>query len=118
MGCTVARETYYIFTYNQPITEIWNSGTTPSVPIMSLIRKTYLIAARLEFSISLKQVLGIYNPIADALFHFQMQKFYHFAPHANVNETILPPAVWNLLLSTMHTIIHTINSGYFDQPQL
>ena len=85
------------FTDNQPITQIWNSGTTPSAPIMSLIRKMYLIAARLEFSISLKHVLGIYNPIADALSRFQMQKFYHFAPHADVNQTLLPPAVWKLL---------------------
>ena len=84
-------------TDNLPITEIWQSGSTPSTPIMSLVRNLFLIAAKLEFSVSLKHISGVNNPIADSLSRFQMQKFRQLAPYADQHHTVLPTAVWNLI---------------------
>ena len=55
-------------TDNLPIMELWRSGSTPSAPIMALVRNLCLIAARLEFSVSLKHISGANNPIAVRLF--------------------------------------------------
>ena len=83
-------------TDNKPITEIWHSGTTSSIHLMSLVRKLFLIAARLEFSVSFKHIYGVNNPVADALSRFQMSKFHHLVPDADQQPTRLPPAIWDM----------------------
>ena len=83
-------------TDNLPITEVWHKGSSPSEPLMSLTRKLYLIAAKLQFSVSLKHIMGIHNTIADSLSHFQIHRFHTEAPEADRQPTPLPPAVWDL----------------------
>ena len=90
------------FTDNLPITQIWHSGTSRSSDIMVLVRKLFLSAAQFGFSVSLKHILGIHNPIADALSRFQVLKFKQLAPDAEVISTQLPLAVAELLLIIPH----------------
>ena len=85
-----------IVTDNKPITQIWDAGSTPTPTLMSLTRKLYLFAAFHHFSISLKHVLGHYNPVADALSRFQMSRFRRLVPDAEPDPTKLPPDVWSL----------------------
>ena len=83
-------------TDNLPITQIWHSGSSSSPPLMSLIRKLFFIAAKLQFSVSLKHILGSFNPIADSISRFQMVRFHSEAPHADILSTPIPPAIWDL----------------------
>ena len=77
-------------TDNKPITKIWDKGTSPSIPIMSLIRPLYLYAACTGFSISFNHIFGIYNTAADALSRFQMDRFQAAIPHADAQPTKIP----------------------------
>ena len=83
-------------TDNEPITQIWKSGSSPNPPLMFLIRKLFFFAASHQFSISFKHILGHHNPIADALSRFQVARFRKLAPHAEVHPTPIPPIVWTL----------------------
>ena len=83
------------FTDNKPITEIWDSGTTPSDNLMHLIRALYFIAVQEQFSISFKHIPGIINTVADALSRFQVHQFRHHAPSANITPTPLPTSIWD-----------------------
>ena len=83
-------------TDNKPITQIWDSGTTPTPTIMQLVRKLYLYAAISHFSISFKHIFTYENAVADALSRFQMVRFRKLAPHADHTPTQIPPDVWIL----------------------
>ena len=83
-----------IVTDNKPITQIWDSGNTPSPKLMTLVRKLFLFAATHEFSISFKHILGQYNPVADALSRFQDDRFKSLVPDADPYPTPIPPEVW------------------------
>ena len=82
---------------NLPITQVWQAGTTNCKVLMQLVRKLYLIAAQAGFSISLKHILGVHNPIADALSRFQVTKFRQLAPHTEATATKIPATVTNLI---------------------
>ena len=83
-------------TDNKPITQVWNSGSSSSIPLMSLIRPLYLFAAVTGFSVSFKHIFGAYNPIADALSRFQMTKFRSIMPEAAHFPTQLPKELADL----------------------
>ena len=83
-------------TDNQPITQIWQSGSTPSTNIMNLVRKLYLHAAVSHFSVSFKFIFTYHNAVADALSRFQMDRFRRLAPHAYKTPTTIPTDVWQL----------------------
>ena len=84
-------------TDNLPITQIWHIGTSRSSDIMVLVRKLYLLAAEFGFSASLKHILGVFNPVADALSRLQVLKFKQLVPDAEEVATTLPLAVAELL---------------------
>ena len=84
-------------TDNLPITQIWQVGTTPSRNLMVLVRKLYLLAAQFGFSVSLKHILGIHNPIADSLSRFQEPRFRDLAPEADILATTVPTTAWAFL---------------------
>ena len=86
-------------TDNKPITQVWNTGSSSSIPLMSLIRPLYLFAAKVGFAISFKHIFGKSNPIADALSRFQMEKFYGLMPEADPSPTAVPNDAMNLLRS-------------------
>ena len=87
-------------TDNKPITQIWNTGTSPCPDIMSLIRPLYSHAARHGYTVSFKHIFGSSNPIADALSRFQMNKFFSLMPHANPAPNSLPSTLVNLRART------------------
>ena len=101
-------------TDNKPITEIWHSGTTSSIHLMSLVRKLFLIAARPEFSVSFKHIYGVNNPVADALSRFQMSKFHHLVPDADqhnqqhVNNYNHDPSINELTNTMQHIMTSTL----------
>ena len=70
---------------------------------MVLVRKLYLFAARFGFAVSLKHILGIHNPIADAISRFQVSKFKQHAPEAHITPTQIPEAAINVLLNIQNT---------------
>ena len=83
-------------TDNLPITQIWDKGTTKCKDLMCLVRTLYLVAARLEFTVTMKHIPGSSNVIADSLSRFQMAKFREAAPRADPSPTTIPAAVWSL----------------------
>ena len=85
-----------IVTDNKPITQIWQSTSTPTPALMALVRKLFMFAAFHHFSIAFKHVYGTYNPIADALSRFQMRRFHHLMPDAEPRPTAVPAAAWDL----------------------
>ena len=80
-------------TDNEPITKIWDKGTSPTIPIMSLIRPLYLFAARHGFSVSFKHIYGIFNIAADALSRFQMNRFRAAMPNADLIPHQVPATI-------------------------
>ena len=82
-----------ICTDNKPITDVWQAGTSKSKPIMSLIRSTFLIAAKNQFSLSLKYIPGKTNTAADLISRFQVNKFLTLMPDADSRPTDLPISV-------------------------
>ena len=85
-----------VVTDNKPITQIWDSGSTPAPKLMSLVRRLFLFAANNNFSMSFKHILGHYNEVADALSRFQVDRFKSLAPLADPHPTAIPPDVWVL----------------------
>ena len=86
-----------ICTDNKPITDVWQAGTSKSKPIMSLIRSTFLIAAKNQFSLSLKYIPGKTNTAADLISRFQVNKFLKLMPEADIRPTDLPISVVQLM---------------------
>ena len=81
-------------TDNLPITQVWHVGTTKSIELMSLVRRLYLIAAKEGFSVSLKHILGVHNPIADAISRLQVSRLHHLQPSADLSPTEIPMTLW------------------------
>ena len=54
---------------------------------MDLVRKITIQTLIYNFTLTSQHVPGIDNFIADALSRFQMDKFYHLAPHASSQPT-------------------------------
>jgi len=63
---------------------------------MSLVRKIFLIAAKLKFSLSMKHIMGYNNLTADAISRFQLQRFRKLAPEAHHHPITLPAQLWEL----------------------
>ena len=83
-------------TDNKPITQIWDSGSTPCPRLMNLIRKIFLFAATHDFCVSFKHIFGHFNAVADALSRFQDERFRALIPEADQNPTAIPPSVWEV----------------------
>ena len=64
---------------------------------MHLIRKLYLRAAQLDFSVSFKHICGSFNPVADAISRFQVSRFRELAPEADQLATPVPAEATKLL---------------------
>ena len=81
-------------TDNQPITQIWDKGSTPTPDIMSLIRTLFLSAAKRGYSVSLKFISGSSNKTADVLSRFQDREFRQLLPDADADPTLVPSHIW------------------------
>ena len=56
--------------------------------------KLFLIAAKGGYSVSLKHIFGIHNPVAAAISRFQVARFRQLIPHADLRPTPIPESVW------------------------
>ena len=92
-----------IVTDNKAITQIWAKGSTPTPPLMAVMRRLFLFAAKHGFSISLKHIFGSFNHAADALSRFQMTRFKEVAPTADSHQTQIPECVWDVEEDVSHT---------------
>ena len=81
-------------TDNQPITQIWDKGSTPTPDIMSLVRILFLSAAKRGYSVSLKFISGSSNKTADVLSRFQDREFRQLLPDADASPTLVPSHIW------------------------
>ena len=95
-GSEWERKRIIFITDNKPITELWQSGSSPSADLMDLIRNIYSIAVLYQFSVSFKHILGHFNPIADALSRYAQNKFHLLAPFAHKAATQLPQNTWTI----------------------
>ena len=84
-------------TDNEPITCIWDKGSTPTPALMTLVRKLFLIAVQNQFSVAFKHIPGKLNPIADALSRFQVERFRALKPGAAASPKEIPKEIWTLL---------------------
>ena len=82
-------------TDNKPITQIWDSGSSPSPVIMAVVRKLFLLAVHNNFSLAFKFIPGTLNPVADALSRFQEKRFRILEPGAAAQPRTIPQEVWN-----------------------
>ena len=78
------------FSDNQAVVSCIRTGTSHSKPMMALLRNLFLVAARLNFTVSARHVPGVQNCIADALSRFHMQAFRSLAPTASPTPTPIP----------------------------
>ena len=83
-------------TDNEPITKVWDKGSSPSPPVMSLIRPLYMFAALQGFTVSFKYIKGSLNIAADALSRFQTDDFRDALPQADPHPTRISEAVLHI----------------------
>ena len=92
-----------IVTDNKPITQIWQSGTSPSPRLMVLIRRMFFFAGENGFNLTFKHIPGSKNEIANAISRFQEQRFRALAPDANKLPAALSEEVLCLLKLALQT---------------
>jgi hypothetical protein len=78
------------FCDNLPIVQAWDGKTSRQPRIMTLLRLLFLTAAKGNFTITLKHIPGIKNPIADAISRQKFTLFFSLAPQAQRTPTPTP----------------------------
>ena len=68
---------------------------------MDLVRELFLLAAKYDFRIAAAHVPGKENLLADALSRFQLQEFFHLAPHATKIPVPIPQELQARLTSNL-----------------
>ena len=84
---------------NQPVVDIWASGTSRYPNIMHLVRSIFFCGATHNFTVLVSHIVGTNNSIADSLSHLQMEHFRQLAPAAASAPTPIPPSaqtIWNV----------------------
>ena len=71
---------------NQPVVDIWASGTSRDPLIMHLVRSIFLSGATHHFTVLVSHIVGTDNSIADAVSRFQMVRFCHLAQQQNWDQ--------------------------------
>lgn len=81
---------------NQSVVACLTSGTSRAPPVMSLLRKLFIICATNNFHIVAYHVPGKANAIADSLSRFNLQAFRRHAPTARSQPDVpVPPPTWD-----------------------
>ena len=77
---------------NQSVVAIINSGHSKAPRIMDLLRFLVLLSMKHNFFVRACHVPGVNNDIADALSHFQDERFLASSPKAQKNPCTIPPS--------------------------
>ena len=80
-----------VYCDNEAVVACLTSGTSPSSPVMSLLRDLFHICALFGFVLSAKHIPGVTNKAADALSRFDLQGFRRAVPTANPSADKLKP---------------------------
>ena len=75
---------------NQGATLAWENLGSSNTGVLDLMRRTLAVAAKGNFTITLKHIAGFDNSIADALSRFQEQRFRRLAPNASITPVTFP----------------------------
>ena len=81
---------------NESVVAIINSGHSKAPRVMDLVRFLVLISMKHKFLVRARHVPGVSNAIADALSHFQVQRFRELAPQADQTPCTIPPSLMTL----------------------
>jgi len=71
---------------------VWETGTSKSPEIMTLVSILFYCAAQNNFNICVQHLPGVDNVIADALSCFQKDRLRRLAPNANLYQGCLASA--------------------------
>ena len=75
---------------NQPVVDIWASGTSQEPLGMHLVHSIFFSAATNHYTVLVTHIVGTDNSIADSLSHLQISWFRHLAPIADLHPTPVP----------------------------
>ena len=88
-GHNWARKKILFHCDNSTVVSIWSKGSTRCGELMTLVWTLYFCAARYNMHIMITHIIGTNNCIADAISHFQMDRFRSLAPHANPHADLI-----------------------------
>ena len=88
-----------IYSDNKTIVDIWFSGSTPNVQLMSIIRYLFYFLAKHDIEVTLQHVFGYNNTAADLLSRLQVQDFAARYPLAEKQMSPIPTDIWGILSS-------------------
>ena len=78
------------FCDNLPIVQAWAGMSSCQPRIMQLLRLLFFTAAKGNFTVTLKHIPGVRNPIADAISRQNFALFFSLAPQAQRRPTATP----------------------------
>lgn len=73
-----------------------NRQSSKWVRVMCLVRVFMLQSLRINDLFFVRHVSGFQNGVADALSHFQGERFRQLVPSAQLQPDPMPPWLWNL----------------------
>ena len=82
---------------NLALVEIFNSKSSKSSRVMSLLRPLVLITMNNNIQLKCCHIQGSRNDIADSISHFQWARFMRLAPDADLYPTPIPSQFLNFL---------------------
>ena len=75
---------------NLTVVDIWAKGSTKSPEVMALVWLIYFYAACYNINVSVQQISGTENKIAEAISRLQDIRFRELAPDADATPTKIP----------------------------
>ena len=81
---------------NQAVVRVVNRQASRSERVMRLVRKFVLTCLEANILFSARHIPGVDNDVADALSHFQEERFRTLAPSASATPEEFPEELWSL----------------------
>ncbi|XP_067317701.1 uncharacterized protein [Anolis sagrei] len=90
-NCTV-----HFWCDNLATVQVINNLTSRSPRVMEVVRQFTLHCLQYNILFRAFHVMGIHNPLADALSRMQMERFRQLAPDADVRPEVMPDHLWQV----------------------
>ena len=84
------------FTDSLSMTQVWQTGTSKDKVVMRLVRKIFMVTARLNINLTMKHIPGKENTLADKLSRLQVEAFKMEMPMADKDSTVISEAAWTI----------------------